>query len=123
VRVSNVTAKSENSVRISGSPASVIRDVVLDNVSVTLDRWTPFPGPYFDNRPTTAQRAFEMYGTPGFYISYASDVTLRNCAVSWGKNVPDYFSYAVQARRVRRLNIEHLKGHAAHPDQKTTSIT
>ena len=124
VRVSNVTAKSENSVRISGSPASIIRDVVLDSVSITLDRWTSYPGPYFDNRPTTAQRPLDMHGTPGFYISYANDVTLRNCNVVWGKNVPDYFSSAVEAHRVHHLNIEHLKGHAAHPDrQNTTSIS
>jgi hypothetical protein len=124
VRVSNITAKSENSARISGCAASMIRDVVLDNVSLTLDRWTPYPGPYFDNRPTTAQRAVDMHGTPGFYISRAADVTLRSCSVSWGKNVPDYFSYAVEAHRVQHLNIEHLKGHAAHPDrQKTTSIS
>jgi hypothetical protein len=124
VRVSNVTAKSENSVRITGSSASRIQDVTLDNVSVTLERWTTYPGGMFDNRPTTAQREFERPGTPGFFVSYANDVTLRNCSVSWGKNPPDYFSYAVQARDVQHLNIEHLKGHSAHPDeQKTTSIS
>jgi hypothetical protein len=124
VRVSNVTAKSENSVRISGSPASRIQDVVLENVSITLDRWTSYPGGTFDNRPTNAQRAIETRGTPGFFVSYANDVTLGNCSVSWGKNVPEYFSYAVQGRDVRRLNIEHLKGHSAHPGrQKTTSIS
>jgi hypothetical protein len=121
--VTNVTAKAENSVRVSGSPASRIHDVVLDNVSVTLDRWTSFPGGMFDNRPTMAQRAIETPGTPGFYISYANDVTLRNCSVSWGKNPPEYFSYAVQARDVEHLDIEHLKGHAAHPGTKTTSIS
>ncbi|HZS54516.1 MAG TPA: glycosyl hydrolase family 28 protein [Bryobacteraceae bacterium] len=124
VRVSNVTAKSENSVRISGSPESRIRDVVLDNVSVTLDRWTNYPGGFFDNRPTSAQAGIEKHDTPGFFISYADDITLKNCGVSWGKNLPDYFSYAVESHKVTHLNIEHLKGHAAHPDrQKTTSIS
>ncbi len=123
VRVTNVTAKSENSVRVCGSPASRIRDVVFDNVGVTIDRWTSYPGGVFDNRPTSAQRDFEKPGTPGFFVSYADDVTLQNCSVAWGKNPPDYFSYAVQARKVGHLNIEHLKGHAAHPNQKTTSIS
>ena len=123
VHVTNVTCKSENSVRVCGSPASRIQDVLLENVAVRLDKTSPYPGDFFDNRPTTAQRSFERPGTPGFYISYADDVTLRNCSVSWGKNIPDYFSYAVEARSVKHLNIEHLKGHAAHPNQKTTSIT
>ncbi len=124
VHVSKITAKSENSVRISGSLASRIRDVVLEDVAITLDRWTNYPGGMFDNRPTSAQRDVEFRGTPGFYISYADQVTLRNCSVAWGKNIPDYFSYAVEARDVRHLDIEQLKGHAAHPDrQKTTSIS
>jgi polygalacturonase len=124
VHVSNVTAKSENSVRISGSQASRIHDVTLDNVSITLDRWTPYLGPVFDNRPTSAQRDLDRHGTPGFYISRADDVTLRNCSVSWGKNLPDYFTYAVEARQVSHLNLEHLKGHAAHPNRhRATSIS
>jgi polygalacturonase len=123
VRVNNVTAKSENSVRISGSAASVIEDVTLDNIAVSLDRWTTYPGPVFDNRPTKAQREFEKIGTPGFYISHANNVTLQNCSVAWGKNPPAYFTYAVEARHVTHLNIENLKGHAAHPGAKTTSIS
>ena len=124
VHISKVTGKAENSVRISGSPASRIRDVVLEDVAVTLDRWTTYPGGMFDSRPTSSQRDIEFRGTPAFYVSYADDVTLRNCSVAWGKNVPDYFSYAVEARDVSHLNIERLKGHAAHPDrQKTTSIS
>jgi hypothetical protein len=124
VHLSKITAKSENSVRISGSPASRIRDVVLEDVSIALDRWTSYPGGMFDNRPTSSQRDIEFRGTPGFYVSYADNVTFRNCSVAWGKNVPDYFSYAVEAREVTHLNIETLKGHAAHPgSQPTTSIS
>ena len=123
LRVSNVTAKAENSVRISGTAASVIRDVTLDNVSLTLDRWTPYPGGFYDNRPTSTQPEIEKHGTPAFFISYADDVSLRNCGVSWGKQAPDYFSYVVEARNVKHLNIEGLKGHSAHPGQKTTFIS
>ncbi len=124
VHISNVTAKAENSVRISGTAASRIRDVILENVSVTLDRWTHYPGGVFDDRPTSAQRGIEGHRTPGFFIGYADDVTLKDCSISWGKNVPEYFSYALEARKVTHLNIEHLKGHAAHPDHhKNTSIS
>ncbi len=124
VHLKNIAAKGENSVRISGCPASRIRDVTLEAVSVTVDRWTAYPGGFYDNRPTSAQASIERHGTPGFFISYAQDIALKNCSVLWGKNVPDYFSYALEAHRVEHLDIDHLKGHSAHPDrQKTTAIS
>ena len=123
IRVVNVTANAENSVRVSGSAASRIRDVLLDSVALTLNRWTSYPGRFYDDRPTSAQRDIESHNTPGFFISHASNVTLQNCSVAWGKQIPDYFSYAVEARKVEHLGIERLKGHAAHPSyQKATSI-
>ena len=75
--VQNVIGRAENSVRINGSPASRIRDVRFDNVAVTLDRWTKYPGGLFDNRPTKVLDPIEMHGNPGFSIRYADNVSLR----------------------------------------------
>src|SRR5262249_2867161 len=74
IKMQNITGRCENSVRINGSPASRIRDVSLENVRVTLDRWTKYPGGIFDNRPTTAMDGIEKHGTPGFSVRHADDV-------------------------------------------------
>jgi hypothetical protein len=119
VRVTNVTGTAENSVRICGSAASRVKDVVLDRVSVNLWKTTEFKGGLFDNRPTTAMTAIEPHDTPGFSIEHADHVTLKNCSVAWGPpsggdfNLPDYFSYAVEAVDAPGLKIEGLKGKAA----------
>jgi hypothetical protein len=114
VTVTNVTGTAENSVRICGSAQSRVHDVTLDRVSVTLDRTTQFKGGLFDNRPTTAMPAIEPHDTPGFSIVDADNVTLRDCKVVWGANVPEYFSYAVEAKDAPGLKIEGLKGGPAH---------
>jgi hypothetical protein len=114
IRVRNVSGTAENSVRICGSPRSRVRDVLLDRVSVTLERTTKYPGGLFDNRPTTAMQAIQPHDTPGFSIEHADDVTLRDCKVSWGPNVPDSFSYAVEAKDTTGLKIEGLSGGPAH---------
>jgi len=119
VTVTNVTGHGENSVRVCGSAGARVHDVTFDHVSVTLDRTTQFKGGLFDNRPTTAEPGAASPGivphdTPGFSIEHADNVTLRNCAIAWGANSPDYFSYAVEAKDTTGLKIEGTPGAPAH---------
>jgi polygalacturonase len=115
VRIQNVTGRAENSVRVSGIPESRVRDVLFENVSVTLDRWTKYRGGLFDNRPTTALPAIEQHDNPGFSIRHAENVTLKDCRVAWGNHCPDYLTNAIEAEDVRGLKLEKLIGGSAHP--------
>jgi polygalacturonase len=117
VLVENVTGKAENSARINGTPASHIRGVRFENVAVTLDRWTKYPGGVFDNRPTKVLEPVEKHGNPGFSVRWADDVVLKNCAVHWGRHRPEYFTSALEAGEVTGLSLTGFKGSAAHPDR------
>jgi hypothetical protein len=46
---------------------------------------------------------------------FSDQVMLKDCSVSWGKNIPDYFTNAIQAHDVHDLEIEGFKGEGAHP--------
>jgi polygalacturonase len=116
VTLSDVRGTAENSVRICGSAQSRIRDVLLDRVSVTMERTTRYPGALYDNRPTTAQPAIEAHDTPGFSIEHADNVMLRDCAVTWGTNLPESFSYAVETKDVTGVKLERLLGGPARPE-------
>ena len=120
--VQNVTGRAENSVRIDGSPASLIREVRLEDVSVTLNRWTKYPGGLFDNRPTMVIEPIETHGNPGFSIRNADRVTLRDCSVHWGGDLPDYFTSALEATNVTGLRLTGFKGNAAHPDRDAAIV-
>lgn len=122
IRVQNVTGRSENSVRICGSPNSRIQNVLLENVSVTLNRWTSYPGGLFDNRPTKVITDIEPHGNPGIMISDADDVTLKHCRVSWGRNRPDYFTHAIEAERIANLQLNDFLGKAAHPQRDAAIV-
>jgi polygalacturonase len=110
----NVVGRAENSVRIDGFPESRIRNVTMENVSITLDRWTVYPGAVYDNRPTTAVPDLEKHNTPGICIRNADHVELNHCTVAWGEKVPDYFSYAVETEAVTELKMTDFNGKAAH---------
>jgi len=117
VRVRNVTARAENSVRIEGVPSSPAGAITLENLDLTLDRWTAYPGPVFDNRPTTAAEALEQHRTPAIHLRCADGVTVRDCKVSWGANRPEYFTHALEAEQTANLAITRLTGEAAHPER------
>ena len=124
IRVRNVSGTSENSVRICGSPQSRVRDVLLDHVSVTLQKTTKYPSGVFDNRPTTAMQAIQQHDTPAFSVECADDVTLRDCKVTWDGSVPESFSYAVEAKDTTGLRIEGLDGGPARKSlRKAVSIS
>jgi hypothetical protein len=123
INVKNVTGHAENSIRIRGSEQSRIHDVMLDHVSVTLDRTTHYPGALFDNRPTSAIPAIEPHDTPGISVEHADDVTLRDCKISWGPNAPDSFSYALEANDAKNLKTERFKGTPAHPSRNRKAVS
>ncbi len=117
VRVRNVTGRAENSVRINGTAESRISNVTLDNVAVTLDRWTTYPGAVYDNRPTAAYPDIEKHNTPGISIRYADNVTLKDSKIAWGEKRPDYFTYALETESVTNLGLARFTGDAAHPER------
>ena len=126
VRVENVTGTAENSVRVSGSQMSRVKDVVLERVDVTFGRTTKYKGGVFDNRPTFldvgAGRGIVPHDTPGFSLEHADDVTLRDCRVTWDGARKDEFSHAVEARDCTGLKMERFVGEAARADVKAVEI-
>jgi polygalacturonase len=118
VRVRNVTGRAENSIRINGTPESRIRNVTLDHVAVTFDRWTKYPGAVFDNRPTTAYPDVEPHNTPGISLRYADGVNLKDCSVIWGKNCPPTFTDALETENVTGLTRSGFHNVPAHPGEK-----
>lgn len=121
IRVRNVRAKSENSIRVNGTKESIIHDVLFENVDLTMDRWTSYPGGLFDNRPTKVYPGIEKHDNPGFSIRYADDVSIKNCSVHWGDNRPEYYTNALEASHARNLKITEFEGESAHP-QKFSAI-
>jgi hypothetical protein len=117
VHFRNITGRAENSLRINGTAESRIADVTLENVDLTLDRWTSYPGPVFDDRPTTAYPDLDPHRTPGYSIRYADGVALKDCKLAWGGNRPDYFTHALEAENVTGLSLTRFSGEAAHPER------
>jgi polygalacturonase len=116
IRLRNIKGRGENSIRIDGQRDQPIEDVLLENIDMTVDRWTKYPGGRFDNRPTApGVEGLEAHGTPVFSLRNAKNVAVKGCSAHWGEHREDYFTHALEAENVQQLTIEHFTGNAAHP--------
>ena len=117
IRLRNIRGRGENSVRIDGQRDQPIEDVLLENVDITIDRWSKYPGARFDNRPTRqGVEGLETHGTPVFSIRNARNVIVKNCVARWGAHRQEYFTSALEAENVQGLKIDHFTGEAAFSD-------
>lgn len=112
VRFSNIVCRGESGAFISGSPASLPEDVVLDNVRIEIDKTSKHQGGLYDRRPGVA--GIIAHPTAGVYLQHAVRPLLRNVEVVWGKNRPAYFGHALEAHGVAGLRVENFAGEAAH---------
>jgi hypothetical protein len=128
VRFKNVRGVAENSFRIDAHPEMPVKNVLLEDCSVKIDRWTQYPGGMFDNRPTRTDDpmqepdGLEKHGTPAYFLRNVQGAVLRNCSASWGLHQSDSFTFALEADHVSGLKLEHFNGKAARPGLPATSI-
>lgn len=117
----NIICKGENGVVIQGWEPSRIDNLTLDNVQVTIDRWSECDGGELDLRPYPGEDAREnimvRQPTAGFFVKNATDVTLRNCRVSWGAKRQEYHRHALEAHGVLGLRLEGFRGESAWPER------
>ncbi len=115
IRLRNITARGENSARICGSAESPVSNVTMENVALTLERFTEYKGGVWDNRPTTAMPDIEAHATPGIALRHVRGVTMKNCSVVWGAKLPDYFTHALETEDAAGVDLTKFTGTAAHP--------
>ena len=123
VSIKNVKGIAENSLRIYGTKESRIKNISLENVSITLNKSTKYKGGLFDNRPTKTYTDIEPHDNPGIYIHFADNIILNNCSVNWGENRPDFYTHAVEADNVTGLELTKFTGEAARPDKYKAIVT
>jgi len=116
VRFSNILCRGESGAFISGSPDSIIEDVVLDNVRLEINKTSKWPGGMHDRRPPEDDKHLYAHRTAGVFIEHARDVTLRDVEVVWGDNRPDYYGPALECRNVHGLSLRDFRGESAHPE-------
>jgi polygalacturonase len=116
VRFSNILCRGESGIFVQGRRPGMIDDLLFENVRVELD---------LSSQYSTVQHGIQIisgetragHPTAGFFVKQASNVTIRNCGVSWGECRPEYFRHALETHGVANLVTENFSGVSAHPDR------
>lgn len=83
----NIFCNTENGVYISGESKDKINNILLDGVTIVLNRVTDYEGGIYDRRPCEGEGLIKAK-TSAFYIDNATDVITRSCDVRFGNNPP-----------------------------------
>ncbi len=126
-RVRNITLRNllcdaENGILVYGWRPGLIEDVLFDNVRLTIDRHSKWPGGELDLRPTpqdgeSYKAGIVPHPLSGFMIKNAARVTLRNCQVTYSDRARQSgeFRHAVAWQDAPELAIEGFRGESASP--------
>jgi hypothetical protein len=119
VRFTNISAEAEGGIMILGAPGGILRDLAFDEVKLRIA--SPAPkiarsvGGNFDLRWTATRLSDAIFShdIPGIYCRYIDRLRIRGLELSWGDNLPLYFSNAIDCEDFHHLDIADFEGRQA----------
>jgi hypothetical protein len=116
LRFVNIIAKGEEGIIVYGSKESILKDIRFDNVQLTLlnGPMTAAVGGNFDLRPANDPKlGIFKHDIPALYAQYVNNLQVKDFEVRWDKELPGYFTNAIDCSHFQRLTIDGLAGSAA----------
>ncbi len=128
VRFTNVIAEAEGGMMIVGAPGGTLRDLAFNQVKLRIVAPAPeiahSVGGNFDLRwtATRVSEAVFSHDIPGMYCRYVDGLKIRGLDLSWGDNLPLYFSNAIDCEDFEHLDIVDFEGRQALPASTAATI-
>lgn len=113
IRFSGIIAYSETGILIYGNPESIIDNVSLDKVQLNISagKNSNSYGGNFDLRPAQPLlEALFKHDIPGLFARYVKNLRIDGFELNWGKNLPGYFTNAIEIDNFNALQIRDFDG-------------
>lgn len=115
VQFNNILATSEHGILVYGQESSVLENISFTNIDLKIvsGRETLAYGGNFDLRPASpiTKQLFE-HDIPAIYAQYVDNLRFNGISVSWGDDLPQFFTYALECDYVKSLQTQQLSGTA-----------
>lgn len=110
---SNIVAECQGGVVIYGCLQSVVQNIKFDNVKIHVKNG-PLQESYGGNFDLRANRdiptALFAHDIPAFYGRYIDGVNIHGLEVKWDKNLPSFFTSAIQLEDAKNIIIDAFRG-------------
>jgi len=113
VQFNNITATGEHGILLYGLNETHLENIRFNNVSLHLrfGRETMDYGGNFDLRPCTvpSRQIFE-HDIPGFYARYTDNLSIIGFSLTWGNDLPPFFTHGIECEEVKDFWLEDFIG-------------
>ncbi len=113
VHFNNIIATGEAGILIFGQKESEMEDIRFANLQLSIikGRETMTYGGNFDLRPAAdAQKRLFQHDIPGIFAQYVDGLFVRDFKLTWGDDLPAFFSHGIECVGVKNFVIENFDG-------------
>ena len=113
VQFNNINAIGEQGILVFGQKDCQMENIRFNNVQLRMRKGkeTMGYGGNFDLRPATpkSMQIFE-HDIPGIYAQHVNGLTIRDFQLSWGNDLPSFFTHGIECQNVTDLLIDNFVG-------------
>jgi hypothetical protein len=125
IRFRNIIANSETGILIYGTEKSIIKDILLSDIKLTIRRgkYTESYGGNFDLRPAwPKEKAIFKHNIPGLYAGYVENLRISGFELEWGNALPRWFTSGMEIEYFKNAIIENIKAEPAFDVKGNASL-
>jgi len=124
VRFRNVVADAENGAVIYAHDDADVSGVVLDSVDLTMrdPESAGEVGGNLDLQPTAVTAPIVGRDLPAVYCRGVDDLSVRDLAVEWGEDVPEYYTHALAVEDADDVAVAGFRGRGAGPGEAAIAL-
>lgn len=104
ISITNIFAKSESCIFLSGCPESVIEDIEMNNIKLKMSKVSDTEAGVFDTRPST--REVFPHDIPCLFAEHGKNIRLKEFTIMWDFEVSPHWTNAIICENNCNLKIE-----------------
>jgi polygalacturonase len=112
IRFTNVTATSETGILIYGTEKSIIKNIYMNNIQLTINKgkYTESYGGNFDLRPAwPLSEALFSHDIAGMYACWVNNLEVSQFDLTWGQGLPSFFTDGVEIDHFHDVLLKDLR--------------
>ncbi len=125
VQFNNIIATGGHGILVYGDEKSHMENIQFNNVQLSIlkGRETMSKGGNFDLRPTAqVEKQIFQHDIPGLYTQYVDNLSIRDFNLTWGKDLPPFFTHGIECVEVTDLLVKDYFGKANPNSPSSKSI-